>query len=78
MCASFGWHHVRVWVCVNRILSVLVFAYKVRWGEGHTSRVAVAWPLATSQSRAVLSHDPVASVRPSGLKATLITALTWP
>ncbi len=42
-------------------------------GEGHTSRVAVAWPLATSQSRAVLSEDPVASVLPLRLKATLVT-----
>ena len=55
-----------------------MFAYKVRWEEGHTLRVAVAWPLATSQSRAVLSLDPVASVRPSGVKATLVTSFVWP
>ena len=66
-------------VCVcHRILSVLLFDYKVRWGKGHTSRVAVAWPLATSQSRAVLSSDPVASVRPSGVKATLVNRPVWP
>ena len=47
-------------------------------GEGHTSRVAVAWPLATSPGRAVLSPDPVASVLPSGVKATLATAPAWP
>ena len=79
VCCLFALHHVGVCVCVcHRILSVLVFAYKVRWGEGHTSRVAVAWPLATSQSRAVLSLDPVASVRPSGVKATLVTQSVWP
>ena len=77
VCCLFVLHHVCVCVC-HRILSVLGFAYKVRWEEGHTSRVAVAWPLATSQSRAVLSSDPVASVRPSGVKATLVTPSVWP
>ncbi len=79
VCCLFALHHVCVCVCVcHRILSVLVFAYKVRWGEGHTSRVAVDWPLATSQSRAILSEDPVASVRPSRVKATLVTKSVWP
>ena len=35
-------------------------------------------PVATSQSRAVLSSDPVATVRPSGLNATLRTSRECP
>lgn len=38
----------------------------------HTCSVALQLPLPTSQRRAVLSKLPVASVRPSGLNATLL------
>jgi hypothetical protein len=43
------------------------------WRKGAISR-----PVATSQSRAVLSPESVARVRPSGLKATDNTASSWP
>jgi hypothetical protein len=38
----------------------------------------ISVPVAAFHSRAVLSHEPVASVRPSGLKATAVTAFSWP
>ncbi len=43
-----------------------------------TSSVAIICSLVASEIRAVLSSNPVASVRPSGLKATLFTPPAWP
>ena len=42
------------------------------------SKTAICLPLAISHTRAVVSREPVATVRPSGLKATELTPLVWP
>ena len=42
------------------------------------AEVAIALPVAASQTRAVLSYDAVTMRDPSGLKAAEVTSSSWP
>ena len=57
----------------NDLLSPLLVGQSV-----HTSSTLVVSPVDRSHTLAVLSTLPVASCRPSGLKATLMTPPVWP